>query len=365
MRITSIARYLLLSILGMLPASTASAQVDITTWQVNQQHWGLNSSETILTPGAVQTPQAFGLLYTQQTDGQTYGQPLFMSMATLNTLPGSFRDQNPHNVVYVATQSGSLFAFDADVASAAPLWQASLIPAGKTPITKDDVQSGDILGNLAVTTTPVIDPSTSTIYIVSTVKDAGSAQPSYHQYLYALDLKTGQTKTSPLLIQPTFPGIPLPLSPTDKDQVTAPAGQIPFSALHEHLRAAMTLSKGILYLVYASHSDEPPYYGEILGYDVSSFPAKLVKTFITNTNGTDQGDGIWQSGAAPAFDSNGNLYVMTGNGPFDQIPDGNGKVNQNDWGESVLRLPTNSTQMEIPLLFRTPPAGLRRRTGNS
>ena len=115
----------------------------------------------------------------------------------------------------------------------------------------------------------------------------------------------------------------------------------------------MVLYNGILYLAYASHSDETPYYGEILGYDVTSFPARLVKTFITTPNGPPanggsspgQEGGIWQAGAGPAIDSNGNLYVMTGNGSFDQRSDGN------DWGESVIKLPTNSPQTQMPLIF--------------
>jgi large repetitive protein len=357
----SFVRYFLVPFFSLLPVSTAVAQVDITTWQGNLQHTGLNSNETVLSPGLVGSPGNFGLLYTQQTDGQTYGQPLFMSSATLNTLPGSFPDGKQHNVVYIATQSGSLYAFDADAdpqganpngTNSSPLWHTSLIPSGAAPITQADVASSDILGNLAVTTTPVIDPSTGTIYVVSTVKNPATTPP-YQQYLYALDLKTGATKTSPLVINATFPGTPQDIKNEDKDPVTAPAGEIPFSPLHEHLRSAMVLYNGILYLAYASHSDETPYYGEILGYDVTSFPARLVKTFITTPNGPPanggsapgQEGGIWQSGAGPAIDTAGNMYVITGNGSFDQRLDGN------DWGESVLKLPTNSSQTEIPLIF--------------
>jgi large repetitive protein len=361
LRLKSIARRCLVPFFSMLSVSAAVAQVDITTWQGSLQHTGLNSNETLLSPGLVGSAGNFGLIFTQQTDGQTYGQPLYLSSATLSTLPGSFPDGKQHNVVYIATQSGSLYAFDADAdpqganpngTNSSPLWHASLIPSGSAPITQADVSSSDILGNLAVTTTPVIDPSAGIIYIVSTVKNP-AATPPYQQYLYALDLKTGATKTSPLVIAATFPGTPQGVKNGDKDPVTAPAGEIPFSPLHEHLRSAMVLYNGILYLSYASHSDETPYYGEILGYDVTSFPATLVKTFITTPNGPPAGGGsapgqeggIWQSGAGPAIDSSGNLYVITGNGSFDQRSDGN------DWGESVIKLPTNSPQTQIPLIF--------------
>jgi fibronectin type 3 domain-containing protein len=331
--------------------SVAIAQVDITTWQGNLQHTGLNSKETVLTPGSVGSSGNFGLLFTQQTDGQTYGQPLYMSSQTLASLPGAFPDGKQHNVVYIATQSGSLYAFDADAdpqganpngTNSSPLWHTSLIPPGDTPLVQTDVASSDILGNLSVTTTPVIDPKSGTIYIVSAVKNP-SLTPPFQQFLHALDLKTGLERTgSPVLINATFTGTPV-VSNNDKDPVTAPAGEIPFSPLHEHLREAMVLYNGVIYLSYASHSDESPYYGEVLGYDANTLT--LVKTFITTPNGKGGAAGLWQSGAGPAIDAAGNMYLITGNGPFDQIG------GQNDWGESVLKLPTNSPALQMPLPF--------------
>src|SRR6266702_2715295 len=193
LRIKSFARLLLSLFTGIVYLSVAAGQVNITTWQGNLQHTGLNSSETTLTPGLVGSPGNFGLLFTQQTDGQTYGQPLYVSSSTL----GQFGDGSLHNVVYVATQAGSLYAFDADAdpqgsnpngTNSSPLWHANLIPAGSQPITQADVASTDILGDLAITTTPVIDTASSTIYIVSTVKNP-AATPPYQQYLYALDLR--------------------------------------------------------------------------------------------------------------------------------------------------------------------------------
>jgi large repetitive protein len=338
-------------VLAIFSGSSVFAQVDITTWQGSLQHTGLNSNETVLTPGVVGSPGNFGLLFTQQTDGQTYGQPLYMSSQTLAGLPGAFPDGKKHNVVYIATQSGSLYAFDADAdpqganpngTNSSPLWHTSLIPPGDTPLVQTDVASSDILGNLSVTTTPVIDPVSGTIYIVSAVKNP-SLTPPFQQFLHALDLKTGLEKTgSPVLINPTFTGTPT-VSNNDTDPVTAPAGQIAFSPLHEHLREAMVLYNGIIYLSYASHSDQTPYYGEILGYDASTL--SLVKTFITTPNGQGGAAGLWQSGAGPAIDAFGNMYLITGNGPFDQIGQ------QNDWGESVLKLPTNSPAAQMPLPF--------------
>ncbi len=161
---------------------------------------------------------------------------------------------------------------------------------------------------------------------------------TYQQYLHALDLATGNEKFGgPVLINPTFAGSGngrdnngiFEQSGTTSNTVT---GVIPFSALHEHTRAAMTLSKGVVYISYASHSDTNPYHGEIIGYNASTL--QLVNTFISTPNGTEAG--IWGAGAGPAFDSNGNMFVTTANGNWDQAH--STYTNEPDWGESFLRL---------------------------
>ncbi|ADV82904.1 malectin domain-containing carbohydrate-binding protein [Terriglobus saanensis] len=364
MRPQSIPGFFVAFVATFVLASALMAQTagpDITTWQVNPQHTGNNASETILTPANVGTTGNFGLLFTQVLDGQTYGQPLFLSAATLAKLPGSFSDAKSHNVVYVATEHNSIYAFDADAdlqganpngTNSSPLWKANLTPAGATTVPQTDVSSSDILIELGITTTPVIDPVSGTIYVVAKVKNPAFTPTPYKQFLHALDVKTGLDKPgSPVVLDSTtisFDGTPFQKQ-NDLDPVTAPTGKIPFSALHEHLRSAMVLSQGILYLTYASHSDTQPYYGEILAFDASTL--KLVKTFIATPNsGTVNGDptqppnktdhaageaGIWQGGASPAIDDAGNLYFITGNGAWDQ----NGPTA--DWGESVLKLPVS------------------------
>src|SRR5262249_6583444 len=136
---------------------TAIGQVNITTWQNDLQHTGANRSETILTPSNVGSPGSFGLLFTQALDGQSYGQPLYVSAAAL----GAFPDGSSHNTVYVATQHCSVYAFDADNNTSAqngvPLWHTSLLPSGTVPVPQSDVGSGDIQVELGITTTPVID----------------------------------------------------------------------------------------------------------------------------------------------------------------------------------------------------------------
>jgi hypothetical protein len=330
----SILKYTFLrSFVFFLTSIATVAQVNITTWQANLQHTGANLNETILTPANVGSPGNFGLLFTQALDGQTYGQPLYVSSAAL----GTFADGSSHNVVYVATEHCSVYAFDADSnptgQSSAPLWHASLLPAGTIPVPQSDVGSGDIQVELGITTTPVIDVSSGTLYIVSKVKTQSNA--TYQQYLYALDLKTGAAKFgSPVLINPSFAG----------SASEGSGGVVPFNTRREHLRGAMALYNGVVYLIYASHSDTQPYHGELLGYDATTLA--LVKTFITTPNGSE--GGFWAAGAGPAADSQGNLFLSVANGSFDQTA--SAFTQGTDWGESVVKLPTNTTG-QIPLSF--------------
>src|SRR5260370_1233394 len=326
LRYSSISRSVVGYLLFALTGITAVGQVNISTWQADLQHTGANLGETILTPATVGSPGSFGLLFTQALDGQSYGQPLYVSSAAL----GTFADGSTHNVVYVATQHCSIYAFDADsnasTQNSVPLWKASLLPAGTIPVPQSDVGSSDIQVELGITTTPVIDPSSGTLYIVSKVKRQSDA--TYQQYLYALDLKTGAAKLgSPVLINPTFAG----------SASEGTGGVVPFNARREHLRAAMILYNGVVYLTYASHSDTQPYHGELLGYDANTLA--LVKTFIATPNGAE--GGFWASGAGPAVDSQGNMFLPGANGSFDQTASPYTKGT--DWGESVLKMPTNTT----------------------
>ena len=305
-------------------ACAARAQTSITMWQADLQHTGQNLNETTLNPGSISSPGNFGLLFTQQTDGQTYGQALIAAGVSING--------TTHNVIYVGTQHDSLYAFDADSntgANASPLWHASFIQAGVTqPIPQTAVNSSDITDECGITTTPVIDPSSSTIYIVSAVQNISDS--SFHQYLHALDLATGAEKfNGPIEINPTFAGS----ANYNKTEQTTP-GVIPFNPLREHLRCAMTLSNGIVYLCYASHSDTQPYHGEILGYGASNL--QLMKSFISTPNSSGEG-GFWAGGAGPAFDSSGNMFIATGNGAFDQTV--SPYTSGTDWGETMLKLP--------------------------
>ncbi|WP_213804277.1 LamG-like jellyroll fold domain-containing protein [Granulicella sp. dw_53] len=355
----SLVRSLTVLLGGALSVFTASGQVNITTWQVNNMHSGVNDQEVQLTPAKVLTPNAFGVLFTQQLDGSTYGQPLYMNKETLGP---TGQDQKLHNLVFVGTQSGSMYAFDADAdplgsnpngTNSTPVWKANLIPAGMQVFTQqDDTGSSDILGNLSLTTTPVIDQASFTMYVAAKVKNP-NVSPVYQQYLWALDVRTGQPKAAPLLIQATFNGVP-PDASADPALQGQPSNTIPFIAHREHLRMAMTFQNNLLYLCFASHSDTNPYWGEMLVYDTTQLPLKLKNTFITTPNGAggNQGGegGLWMGASGPGIDSDGNVFVITGNGPFDTK---GSTANQDaDWGESALQIsPENTTAdgvMHVP-----------------
>jgi hypothetical protein len=304
-------------------AMDVSAGVNLTTWQADLQHTGQNLNEKILNPENISSKGSFGYLFSQPVDGQTYGQPLLASGIDIGGAT--------HNIVYVATEHDSVYAFDADNNqgdNARPLWHDSLLPAGTQPVPQNIIGSSDISVEVGITTTPVIDMASRTLYVVSKVETL--ADTTCQQYLHALDLATGAEKFGgPVLINPTFAG-----SSSDGKH-----GVIPFNALREHSRAAMILYNGVVYITYGSHSDSNPYHGEVLGYDSSTL--KLVKTFISTPNGESPEGGIWLSGAGPAIDSQGSMYVAVANGSWEQSP--SPYTTGTDWGESLLKLPTDTT----------------------
>jgi len=371
------------------------AQMDITTWQVNTSHTGVNPTEQILTPQFVSGSGNITCLFAEQVDGQMNAQPLYLTMATSNKLPGAFPDGAPHNAVYVATQNGTIYAIDGDrtadgcnKTNTNYLWQAPLasLPGGPTPngtpeYYTDIMGAADISPLLGLTETPVIDPATGTLYAVATIKDTNTTDaantPSlgltpntpFVQLLYALDIKTGNVKGW-TVINPEFNGdytTPACASGTTCDIVNAPAGKIPFVPEHQHLRSSMIFDSAhsTVWLAYASHNDQTPYWGLVLGYNVSN-PASmsLNASFNTTPVGGFQESGIWMGGASPALDpTTSELFVMTGNGDWDQ------KTSQNtrntNWGMSVLRLSSDPTKTvltngvpEMQLSYANDPTGI-------
>jgi len=229
------------------------------------------------------------------------------------TIPG----QGVHNVVYVATQHDSVYAFDADGRSSTPLWRVSFLGPGITTVPSGDTgECCDIAPEIGITGTPVIDPSTNTLYVVAKTKE-GSV---YRQRLHALDLGTGAEKFGgPIVIQASVPG-------TGAGAVN---GMVPFDALHENQRPALLLNNGVVYIAFGSHGDVQPYHGWVLGYNA----ATLQQTMAVNLSPTAEAGGIWQANGGPAADGAGNIYVVTGNGAFDTS-----NTNRRNYGDSIVKL---------------------------
>ncbi len=324
-------------LLVALESRTLLSGVDITQYHNDPYLSGDNLNETILTPSNVNSTD-FGLLYSQQVDGYVYAQPLYMSGLTIN---GAV-----HNVVFVATENDSVYAFDADSnsgADAQPLWVRSFTnsSAGITPVPAADSLVNDIVPVIGITGTPVIDQSTNTLYVVTKTKvilNGDTAHPNYVQTLHALDVTTGADKfvTGGDVIGQTVE------NPNNTDvnttAITSPGtgvdskgGVVSFNALRENQRSALQLDGNWILVMWASHGDNGPYHGWLVAFDKTTL--QPVAMFNTSPNGTESG--IWQSGAPAAIDpATGAIYFAVGNGTFDEF----GSSPENDYGESVIRL---------------------------
>ena len=323
---------------GLLAASVVStfaAGVNVLTQQNDLMRTGANVSETALSPANVNAGQ-FGKLFDQTVDGYVYAQPLVMT--GVNITVGA--SKGTHNVVFIATEHDSVYAFDADSnsgANAGPLWKTTFTNAvtGISSVPNDDVGTGDIVPEIGITSTPVIDAATGTLYVLAKTKKFDPANPSdntawsYHQHLHALDVHTGLDK----------PGSPVEIKATvfGNGDGSDGNGNLSFDPLREHNRPGLLLLNGVVYIAWASHGDNGPYHGWVIGYNKTS----LQQVAVYNSTPDGGLGGIWMSGNGLAADSKGNIYFSTGNGTFDV--DANGVHIGNNYGDSVLKLATSST----------------------
>ena len=147
-------RNVALAFILLIGAIPAAAQVNVTTSRYNNQRTGVNNTESILTPANVNST-SFGKLFSQPVDGYIHAQPLYVSKVTIGGVV--------HNVVYVATEHDSVYAFDADSntgANGQALWHTSLLSSGETTVSPSNLSCLDIYPEYGITGTPVIDPST-------------------------------------------------------------------------------------------------------------------------------------------------------------------------------------------------------------
>src|SRR5215469_9044399 len=300
-------------ILFLLAVGAVQGQVSVTTYRNDLARSGANTAETILTPANV-NPAGFGKLFSQPVDGQVYAQPLYVPLVNI---PG----KGIHNVLFVATEHDSIYAFDADSTTgpnAAPLWHVNFT----SPSTGDNTVSvADVLGcpsigpELGITGTPAIDLSTGTLYVVASTILNGQ----FFHRLHALDIATGAERPgSPVVIEASVPGTGDGFS-----QHT-----VPFHPYLYKNRAGLLLLNGVVYTAWTSHCDAGSFHGWLLGYGPSDFQQKAI---FNDSPNAFQGS-LWMGGAAPAADAAGNIYVISGNGPFDGDP------NSPAMGDSFIKL---------------------------
>jgi hypothetical protein len=288
------------------------AQVSVTTSRNDNSRDGQNLSETILTPDNVNAT-SFGKLFSHNVAGYVYAQPLYVPNVTI---PGL----GVHNVVYVATQHDSVYAFDADSntgVNASPLWHRSFIDPkhGITTVSSGDVSCTDIVPEIGVTSTPVIDTATGTMYLIAKTKENGN----FFQRLHALDITTGKERSgSPVVIRAHVKG-------NGDGNVN---GVVYFDPLTEGQRSGLLLQNGGVYIGWASHCDNGPYHGWVMSYDEIT----LKQTAIWNSTPNGGLGGVWQSGTGLAADSGFNLFFATGNGTYD------GKKGGEDFSDTVAKL---------------------------
>ena len=291
----------------------ATAQ-DVLTYHNNIARTGYNSRETILTLSDVDV-NTFGKLFTIPVDGVVDAQPLYLSAVALPT--------RSRNLLIVATEHDSVYAFDAD--SGAQIWRKTTLKSGET--TSDARGCGQVTPEIGITSTPVIyrpAGSNGVIYVVAMSKDSTG---KYHQRLHALDVTTGnELYNGPVEIQAKYPG----------DGDNSSGGNVVFAPGQYKERSGLLLVGGKVYLGWASHCDIRPYTGWLLGYSA----ATLVQQSVLNLTPNGNEGAIWSSGAGLAADGSGNIYILDGNGTFDTTLNSKGFPGNGDFGNGFLKLST-------------------------
>jgi hypothetical protein len=314
----------LLTALAWLLLNLPLHSQDVLTWHNDNARTGQNLEEKILTLQNV-NPRTFGKLFILHVDGKVDAEPLY---AAGREIPG----KGLRNVLYVATEHASVYALDADRGT--EFWHVSLLKHGEVP--SDNHSCDQVTPEIGITSTPVIDLHRGphgTLYAVAMSKDRSDR---YLQRLHALDLQTGGEEFGgPVDIHATIPGASI----TRQTRI--------FDPQQYEERAALLLLNGVVYTSWASHCDFTPYNGWIIGLSA----ATLQQTAALNITPNGKEGAIWQSGAGPAADPDGFIYVLAANGTFDTKLNSKGFPGRGDFGNAFLKISTHSGRLSVADYF--------------
>jgi PBP1b-binding outer membrane lipoprotein LpoB len=296
---------------------TSNSTVDVITYHYDNGRDGQNLNETALTPANVNSTQ-FGKKGEFTVDGKVDAQPLYLSQVTIGG--------QKKNVLYVATEHGSVYAFDADSingTTSAFLWKISTLGSGET--TSDNRGCSQVSPEIGITATPVIDRSRNAIYVVAMSKNSSG---TYFQRIHALDLATGQELFGgPKNITATYPGA----------GDNSSGGNVVFDPKQYKERPGLLQINGTIYTTWSSHCDIRPYTSWVMAFSADT----LAQTSVLNLVPNGSEGGIWMAGTAPAADPTGNLFFILGNGDFDTTLNASGFPANGNCGNCFVKLSTS------------------------
>lgn len=320
---------LIMACVAMTGTSAIGRPVDVLTSRYNNARIGVNTNETQLTRALV-GGASFRKVFSYPVDGYVYAQPLILTGVNV---PG----RGIMDLAFVATEHDSVYAFDANGdngATSGEVWHVSFInpSAGITTVPSGDVGSANVVPEIGITATPVIDSNRGVIYVEAKTKEPG---PKYIHRLHALDVRTGaEMPNSPVTITATVKGT---------GDGNDGRGNVPFNGLRQMARPGLSLvqtaayTNPIVYIAYASHGDQGPYHGWLLGYDSKT----LQQVHVYNSSPNGGLSGFWMAGNGPAVDTNGNIFMITGNGGFNPQP------TAMNFGDSFVKISTSRTNAAL------------------
>ncbi|WP_054010872.1 choice-of-anchor D domain-containing protein [Arthrobacter sp. ERGS1:01] len=295
-------------------SATGTAVADEGTIAHDTLRTGWDSNEAALSPSSVAS-STFGKLFSATVNGQVYAQPLVVG-----------------GTVIAATENNAVYALNGETGVAK--WSRNLGPAWPA----STVSCGDLTPNVGITSTPVFDPATNSVFMLAKTNDGANAQLP-HWYMHSLDVVTGAERA----------GFPVMIGGAPSNDPTHP-----FNAMTAMQRPGLLLMGGVVYAGFASHCDYVPFVGYVVGVSTSG---KQTTMWATESGNSNAEGGIWQSGGGLVSDGPGQIIFTTGNG-ISPKP-GPGKNPPATLAESVVRVQVGKDGNLTPTDFFSPAANAK------